>query len=213
MASEDADEAGERSAKRLEVLTGLTVAIFAAVLAVVDLGGGKYGDDEIIGNGQKASDYAWYQSKSIKQQIAEQQRDLLQALLDAGSIEPSGIDPIKAQIDSAAKHIERYDREKKELLEGSAAVGPEGQSLEVDGEKGHIVGTKVWESILSKLGSAGDQFDLGTLWLQLSLVMGAMSLVVGNPALKKAFLAALVLGGVAGTWYGVIAFQIAMSAG
>ncbi|MDP2315746.1 MAG: DUF4337 family protein [Pseudomonadota bacterium] len=204
------DDGGDR---RFEFLAGLTLAVFAAVLAVVDLGGGKYGDDEIIGTNEKASLYQWYQSKSIKQSLVEQQQGLLTALLDAGAVAPSGVETIRAEIGAADTEVKRYDAEKKELLLGSAAVGPEGQVLEVDGQKGQIVGTKPWEVTLATLGAAGDKFDLSTLWLQLCLVLGAVSLVLQEQRLKNVFYGAMVVGGVVGTVYGVLAFQVAMTLG
>jgi hypothetical protein len=200
-------------ARRFELLAGLTLAVFAAVLAVVDLGGGKYGDDEIIGTNEKASLYQWYQSKSIKQAIVEQQQGLLTALLDAGAVAPAGIGAVTAQIAAADEEVKRYDAEKNELLRGSVAVGAAGQVLEVDGQKGQIVGTEAWEDTLATLGAAGDKFDLSTLWLQLSLVLGAVSLVLQAQRLKTIFYGAMVLGGVVGTVFGVLAFQVAMTLG
>jgi hypothetical protein len=207
------DDAAEAAAKRFEILSGLTLAVFAAVLAVVDLGGGKYGDDEIIGTNEKANLYQWYQSKSIKQAIAEQEHDLLLALIDGGVVPPEKAEALRTRATAAEAEIARYDKEKKELLLGSDAVGPEGQLLEVDGEKGKIKGTKPWEVTLATLGSAGDLFDLSTLWLQLALVLGAISLVIQNPKLKYSFYGALVVGSLVGTWYGFQAFQVAMSVG
>lgn len=207
------NDAAETAAKRFEILAGLTLAVFAAVLAVVDLGGGKYGDDEIIGTNEKANLYQWYQSKSIKQSIAEQERDLLTALIDGGVVPPEKADALKARVAEADKNVARYDKEKKEILLGSEAVGPDGQVLETDGEKGKIKGTKPWEATLATLGASGDLFDLATLYLQLALVLGAISLVIQNPKLKYGFYAALVIGSLVGSWYGVQAFQVAMSAG
>ncbi|GDX79753.1 hypothetical protein LBMAG42_15640 [Deltaproteobacteria bacterium] len=184
--------------------------MFAAVLAVSDLGGGKYGDDEIIGANEKASLYQWYQSKSIKQAVVEQQGDLLQSLLDAGLIAPQGTAPLQERIAAGAADSARYDKEKKEILEGSAAVGPEGQVLEQNGVKGQIVGTKVWEATLATLGAAGDLFDMSTLWLQMGLVLGAVSLVMHAPGLKRGFYGAMVLSGVVGAVYTVRAFMVAM---
>ncbi len=206
----DTDDSG---ARRFELLAGLTLAVFAAVLAVVDLGGGKYGDDEIIGTNEKASLYQWYQSKSIKQSVAEQQGSLLTALLEAGAVAPTGESAIRAQIAKSTSEVARYDAEKAEILKGSDAVGPAGQVLEVDGEKGKIVGTKGWETTLATLGAAGDKFDMSTLWLQLSLVLGAVSLVLQAQRLKNIFYGAMVIGGVLGSVYGVLAFQIAMTVG
>lgn len=205
--SEETQE--EKKDRRFELMSGLTLAVLAAVLAVTDLGGGKYGDDEIIGTAEKASAYSWYQSKSVKQSLLEQEQGLLRALADAGAITPEARAPVDAQIAKLDSEIQRYKAEKKEILEGSAAVGPEGQVLEKDGQKGQIVGAQEWEAQLAKLGAAGDKFDLATLWLQMSLVFGAVALVLDNDRLKWSFYLAMVGTGVLGAVYSFIAFGMA----
>jgi hypothetical protein len=102
--------------------------------------------------------------------------------------------------------------EKREILLGSAAVGPSQQVLEVDGKKGQIIGTQPWEQQLKTLGLAGDKFDLATLWLQIALVFGAISLILNSEKLKMSFYYALVIGSLIGTGFGIQAFQIALSA-
>ena len=195
---------------RLERTIGLTLALFAAVLAVVDLGAGKYGDDEIIGTNEKASLYQWYQSKSIKQSVIEQEVQLLSGLLDAGAVTPQAAGAVQHRLDGARAEIERYDREKREILLGSEAVGKEGQVLEFDGAKGQVIGTKPWEQKLAILGRAGDSFDIATLWLQIALVFGAISLIINSEQLKRTFYYALIVGALIGTGFGVQAFRIAM---
>ena len=110
------DEQEERSAKRFEFASGLTLAILAAVTAVNDLGGGKYGDDEIMGHNERSAAFEWYQSKSIKQTVIEQQKDMLQALLDAGAISADATPTIQARTAKLDEEISRYKKEKKEIL-------------------------------------------------------------------------------------------------
>jgi hypothetical protein len=203
---------GNADSNHLERKIGLTLALFAAILAVVDLGGGKFGDDEIIGTNEKASLYQWYQSKSIKQSIIEQEVQLLHGLLDAGAVTPAGQSALAQRLSRAEQSVKRYDLEKREILLGSAAVGPNQQVLEVDGAKGQIIGTKPWEQKLETLGLAGDKFDLATLWLQIALVFGAISLILNSEKLKMSFYYALVIGSLIGTGFGIQAFQIALSA-
>ncbi len=203
-------DAEERSAKRFEMLCGLTLAVFAAILAITDLGGGKYGDDEIIGTNEKANLYAWYQSKSIKQGVVEGERDLVATLLEGGVIAPEGRVALEKRVAAADAEIARYKAEKKEILEGSEAVGPEGQVLETNGVKGQVVGTKPLEGQLQKLGAAGDVFDMATLYLQLCLVLGAIALVLQDARMKKGFYAGTVVLGSIGTVYTVRAFLAAM---
>src|SRR3954463_16082186 len=77
-----------------ELRFGLTLAIFAAALAINDLGAGKFGDDEIKETNEKASSYMWYQSKGIKESLAEGQRDLIRTLLQAGAIASDKVDDL-----------------------------------------------------------------------------------------------------------------------
>ena len=76
----------ESRERKWEMRFGITLAIFAAALAINDLGAGKFGDDEIKEVNEKSNSYMWYQSKGIKETLAEGQRDLIQTLLQAGAI-------------------------------------------------------------------------------------------------------------------------------
>lgn len=207
MSSDESSDPKEEQSKRYETISGLTLAILAAVLAVTDLGAGKYGDDEIIGTNEKASAYSWYQSKSLKQTVLEQQAQLLRSLTLAGSVSPESRAGVDAQLVELDNEIVRYKAEKKEILEGSDAVGPEGQVLEEEGKLGQIVGAKEWEAKLAVLGEAGDVFDLSTLFLQLCLVVGAVGLVLQQSHLRWAFYAAMVACGAVGSFYSVAAFR------
>ena len=71
---------------RFELLTGLLIAVFAAILAIIDLGSGKYAKEQLIANNQKTEAYQWYQSKSIKQTLAESQCELVKTFLSGGII-------------------------------------------------------------------------------------------------------------------------------
>ena len=71
---------------RYELLFGITITLFAAVLAVNELGGGKYGDDEIKLTNERSSRYLWYQSKGIKATLAEGQRETMKLLLATGGL-------------------------------------------------------------------------------------------------------------------------------
>jgi hypothetical protein len=206
------ESAAEASGRRFETTAGLTLAVFAAALAITDLGGGKFGDDEIIGTNERANLYAWYQSKGIKQGLVEQEIDLLQALLEGGVVQPDARPALEARVETAQKKVHKYELEKAELLKGSAAVGPDGQIIEIDGQKGQVVGAEGWEAKLATLGRAGDRFDLATLWLQLCMVFGAIALVLDRPALKRAFFATMVGLGLVGSVFAVLAWQIALSA-
>lgn len=207
-------EAGQgRSGKRFEVFCAITLALFAALLTITDLGGSKYGDDEIMGTNEKANIFAWYQSKSIKQSLVEGQRDLVRTLMGSGAINPEHLASLERLSAKLEEEINRYKMEKRELLLGSAAVGRENWIQDVEGELGKVVGAKEWEKKLETLGRAGDKFDLSVLFLQLCLVVGAVSLVLEQNNLKWTFYAIMVLLGLSGLFYSIQAFWVASSAG
>src|SRR5688572_25019988 len=105
--------AGDRS---FETRAGLTLAVLAAILAVNELGAGKYGDDEILGSNERSQAYAWYQSKSIKESLVEGQLQLLESLVQAGSVTAGARQGIDSQIGKLKEDVKRYKKEKKEIL-------------------------------------------------------------------------------------------------
>jgi len=199
-------EAAEKKEQRFEIWCGLALAVFAAVLAVTDLAAGEYGDDELIAHNEKNGAYLWYQSKGIKETLVEGQRDTLKTLVEAGAIRPEQLPGIQAMIGTLAADATRYGKEKKEILQGSAAVGKESWAQDVGGEMGKVIGAKEWEAKAAVLGDAGDLFDVATFFLQLCLVGGAISLILQVDRIRWTFFGAMVLLGLAGTVYSVQAF-------
>lgn len=194
-----ADEEKSSSEKRLETYTGLLLAVFAALLAIADLGGGKYGGDEMIAVNEKSGAHMWYQSKSIKEALAEGRKELLVSMLETGLIAEDKKNAVEGMIQKIDKKIDKYGKEKNEILLGSKKVGEANWVQEVDGKKGQVIGAKEWEETAAKLGNAGDYFDYATLFLQLCLVLGAISLISSTPKSKINFLIGMVVIGVIGT--------------
>ncbi|MFN8415897.1 MAG: DUF4337 domain-containing protein [Cytophagaceae bacterium] len=197
--------------KKIELTIGVIIALFAAILAINDLGAGRYGDDEMIAHNQQAKQYSWYQSKSIKQNLHENQVDLLETLEHTNVINQES----KSLLDSIRKEkieeIKRYKKEKKEILLGSSEVGQDNWMLEDDsGKMGNITGAKQWEETAEQLGGAGDYFDLGTLFLQICIVFGAISLVIQKTSTRRIFLYLMIFVGVLGTIFTIFAYQEAL---
>jgi hypothetical protein len=195
--------------KNYELIFGVIVTVFAAILALNELASGKYGDDELQLNSEKTSAYLWYQSKGIKETLTEGQRDLLKALISGGLIASDKSETVAKQVGDLDKKITRYGKEKNEILLGSEAVGKENWAQEINGELGQVTGVKQTERKLERLGAAGDRFDLATLFLQLSLVLGAIGIILTQISLKKVFLAAMIFMGTAGAVCGATALRIA----
>lgn len=201
------DAEPEKQGKKFEVICGIVIALFAAILAVNDLGAGKFGDDELIAHNQKNNAYLWYQTKGIKETLVEEQRNTLQALVAAGSVRPEQLPTIESLIQKLDEKVKRYGKEKEEILKGSAGVGEAGWSQEVDGKLGQVIGGKEWESKASALGDAGDRFDLATLFLQICLVLGAISLVIQHDRMRSLFFTGMIILGIIGLVFSALAYH------
>ena len=196
---------GEKSST-FEMICGLTLATLAAVLAITDLGAGKYGDDEIIAHNQKANAFDWFQAKGIKQSLVEGQRDLLRILLESRVIPAEAEGKMGKLLSSLDSDIGRYQKERKEILLGSKVVGQENWVLEEDGKLGQVKGAREWEAEAKALGAAGDTFDIATFFLQICLVMGAVSLILKGERMRNSFYGMMVLLGAVGAVFSVMAF-------
>jgi len=200
------DDNEREKSSGFEMICGLTLAVLAAVLAITDLGAGKFGDDEIIAHNQKANSFDWYQAKGIKQSLVEGQRDILRILLDSQVIPLENQARMGTLMASLDAEIARYRKERKEILLGSSAVGQEGWVLEEDGKLGGVKGAREWEAEIVALGAVGDTFDLATLFLQICLVMGAISLLLKGERMRNTFYALMVALGGGGTVLTVMAY-------
>ncbi len=204
MAEEEKDD---RSSERWEIIFGVVLAIFAAVLAICDLGAGKYGDDEILAANEKAGAYLWYQSKGIKQTLVEGQANFMTTMIETGSVDKAKVSAVEAEVAKLRAKVERYEKEKTEILEGSEKVGKENWIQEVDGQLGQVPGAKEFDRVARELGKVGDVFDQGTLFLQMCLVMGAIGIISRQEGMKRVFFAFLLVLGLLGSYYTWLAYQ------
>lgn len=193
-----------------EMKCGVLIAVFAAIMAVSDMFAGKYGDDEIKYINEKSSSYMWYQAKSIRETVTEGQKSLIDTLISAKVIQGDTQSLLKTHTALIEKDIFRYKKEKKEILLGSAKVGKENWAQDVEGELGKVIGALEYQEKIGILGLAGDQFDLSSLFFQMCLVMGAISLVIKKEKLQNVFFYVMVTLGVAGTGFAVAALRIAV---
>jgi hypothetical protein len=191
--------------KHFESIMGILLAIFAAVLSLNDLASSKFEGDQMMAASAQVSAYNWYQNKSIKQSLAEGQHDMAEMLRDSGAIaakSTAGIDKLVSDLDAK---IERYDKEKNEILRGSDKVGKENWAQDVDGKMGQITGAQEYEATANGLDAAGNYFDLANLFLQLCLVFGALCLIFSQPAQRKFFFGVMNVTGVIGVTIAVLA--------
>lgn len=195
-----------------EMKCGVLIAVFAAIMAVSDMFAGKYGEDEIKYINEKSAAYMWYQAKSIRETAIEGQRDLINTMLESRNANDPSVVKLREHTDKLTKKIERYGKEKKEILLGSSKVGQDNWVQDVDGKLGQVTGAKEYEEKIEILGRAGDQFDLSNLFFQLCLVMGAISLVIKKEKLQGVFFYIMVGLGVIGSVFSALALNIAGAA-
>ncbi len=199
--------------RNIELFIALLIAIFAAVLSINDLGGGRYGDDEMIAHKESAAMYEWSQSKNIKSMLCENQLESFTTLELTSTIKEGKehiIDSIKT---SHIKNIARYKKEINEIRKGSANLDEKDWILkdEKTGALGEIIGASEWKSEAEKLGAAGDKYDLASLFLQICIVFGAISLVIQKTYTRKVFLYLMIGMGIVGTYFMTHAYMIAMA--
>jgi hypothetical protein len=198
----------EQKSTKLETWCGLLLGVFAAILAIANMGAGKYGDDEMKAVNEKNSTFSWYQAKGIKQNLAENERDLMKSLLASGIISAEKKESIDGIIKDRDEKIKQYKKEKTEIMEGSKRVGKENWAQDMNGEMGKVIGVKDWEEEIEKLGNSGDYFDFANLFLQLSLVMGAICLVSPSESSRKSFFWVMIGLGVIGSAYTGYAYVV-----
>lgn len=194
------------SEDRFEVICGVLLAIFAAILAWADVGGSNVAEDRSLSSDSQTSAYAWYQSKGIKQALAEGQRDTLAGLLIAGSFTAAQAPGVTVQLKDLDAQIKRYDKEKAEILKGSQAVGKENWTQDVAGEMGKIIGADEYKARVEQLNAIDNIYDNAGLFMQLCLVMGALSLVFKFMPLRLSFLGASILLGAYGFFQAIRGF-------
>jgi len=200
----------EMSSENWELRFGCTLALLAAVLAVNDLGAGKFGADELQFSNEKAGAYMWYQSKGIKESLAEGQAGLISSMLESRAIAEDAKGRLETHAQDLRSKIARYGAEKKEILLGSSAVGEKAWAQDVNGEMGKVVGAAQYGQAIETLSEAGDRFDLATLFLQLSLVIGAIGIIMRDRRSKGFFYLATIALGIVGAVMCLVAYRIAL---
>ena len=178
---------------KLEIIIGLLMAIFAAVLGIAEIADKKAEAGYIVSNNEKAAAFQWYQSKSIKQNIASGQADLLKALAAAGTIKADKADAVKDIVQKLEGNVQRYEKEKNEIL----GMTEGGEAKHVEGE-GKVKSAAYWEARAHTLHSTVNTFGLASLLLQLCLVLGAMCLMIHEAHIRKALLAFFICCGLTG---------------
>jgi hypothetical protein len=199
------------ASERAEALGGILIAFFAALMAISDLVNNNIEEDKMLAQGKNNNYFSWYQSKSVKQSLQENELTTLEVLMKTGVVKPDKIVAIEDDIKKLKEGIKRYKMEKKEIMEGSANIPKEEWIQDIDGKLGQIVGVKEWEKQSEKLEKANNKFDIGMLFFQISLVLGAICVIIyDNPKLQRFFIGFMIVCGTSGVIFSILGYLLSM---
>ncbi|MDX1326632.1 MAG: DUF4337 family protein [Arenibacter sp.] len=185
--------------KRKETVGGILIIVFAILLAITELIANNLREQMLISQNQEVNYSNWYQAKSIKQNLKENQLDLLQALLQAGLIPKEEQQNFKNVIAHTKSMVIKYDAEKTELLLGSANIPTKYWAQDLDGKMGKIIGVKEWGEKTLLYDGASQKMSMGKLLFQISIVLCVVCVIIrDNESLRTNFIVLSLLFGLTG---------------
>ena len=188
------------TSKRTQMAGGILIVFFAVLMGIVQLGNSNLGEKMMIVHNKLGSYSNWYQSKSIKQNLKESELDYLETLLGTGLVQDDKIDLVKVKIETTKSKVLKYEAEKTEILVGSANIPMEYWAQDLDGEMGKIIGVQEWWAQADAYEIAAQKFDLGVLFFQISIVLGAVCIIIyDHHKMQQLFIGLMVLFGMFGT--------------
>ncbi len=198
------------ASERAEAVGGVLIAFFAALMAIADLVNSELEEEMMIAHNKQVSYSSWYQSKSVKQSLKESELDYLEALLNSGVVAQENATAIEKKIQSTEESINKYNSEKREILIGSSQLSKEEWVQDLDGEMGKITGVKEWEQLADVYDVATKKFDIGMLFFQIAIVLGAVCIIIyDNPRLQKTFILLMLAFGVIGIGFSIYGYILA----
>lgn len=138
----------------------LTTTILAVCAAISSLKGGSYSTKVQLSTTMEVNKWAYFQSKSLKQHLCEQQAALLQVAA-AEARTPEGARLAQAARDAALADVRRYDAEKAEIKK-------EAEGLQAD------------EATNKRHGAA---FGQAVMLLQIAITLSAVGALIKRKAM------------------------------
>ena len=198
------------ASERTEAIGGGLIAFFAALMAISQMVNGELEEEMMIAHNKVVNYSSWYQSKSIKETLKESELNYLKTMELSRIVPPEQNGELLSKIAEVEADIDKYGAEKIEILLGSSAVGQENWAQDLDGEMGVITGVQEWEALADAYDAATKKFDLGMLFFQISIVLGAVCIIIyDNPKLQKAFILLMILFGIVGSIMSIYGYVIA----
>lgn len=136
-------------------ILALTTIVLAVGATLASFKEGNNSVDSVLNQTQAANQWAYYQSKSIKSYLYEMQRDKPQLdLKGAGaSLSPELASAYKNKIESYSRDIERYAKEKKDIMNQA----------------------KKFEKLRDKAGWRAEAFGLAVIFLQMGILLSSIA--------------------------------------
>jgi uncharacterized membrane protein YcjF (UPF0283 family) len=138
----------------------LTTTILAVCAAISSLKGGSFSTQVQLKNTQEANRWAFYQSKSLKQNLAELERESM-AVLALEARTPEGRGQAEKALHRATAEAQRYEKEKSEI--------------KVDAEK--------LAAEQAELKRHGGSFGLAVMLLQIAIMMSSVGALIRKPVM------------------------------
>lgn len=175
---------------RFRAFAAISVAVFAALLAIASVGGGNAADD-VLQDAISANDaYAFYQAKTIRQtdyKIAAD--DLRIELADTNSTMSAETRSAKeTQLQGYEATIARYDSEP----DPDDPTNP----LKGEGKKELLAQAQAYVSARQAADGKANFFDLGSAALQIAIVVMSVAILVTSRALAAVALTSGIIGAV-----------------
>ena len=142
--------------------------------------------------------------------VERSQKLLLEALLESGSVQATAIPSLREKLERTEAEIERLERQRQEIELGSEVVGEANWSIESGSGYGRVEGAKEQNRRLSLITRAVDRFDLAQVFMQVGLVLGAISLLFKSPTRKWRFFYLMCLLGSVGMVFSAWGWAVAL---
>lgn len=198
------------ASENAEAIGGVLIAFFAALMAIAQMVNGELEEEMMIAHNKVVNYSSWYQSKSIKESLKESELDYLQTLLDAGVVSQEKLGAVTSRMNETMAKIQKYGDEKTEILLGSSNLPKDKWVQDLDGELGAIIGVKEWETLATEYDIATHKFDIGMLFFQISIVLGAICIIIyDSPKLQRGFIILMAVFGIIGLILSIYGYSLA----
>lgn len=150
----------------------LTTVILAVCATLATFKGGGHSTRSILRQSQASDAWAYYQAKSVKQNLYEVQRDSMELALREASGHHAEV--LKAALAENAKRVAKYDKEKNEIFKDAKRLeGERDQAARYGQAFGFAV---IFLQVAILLSSVAALMKKKALWL-VGVVVGAVGLV------------------------------------